>query len=609
MKFIILLLSTLNLWGNVSNSGYQSALALNARPKLGANFTHLPQANPHAVKGGSMKMGVIGTFDAIFPYPFKGIPCYGNGITDEAMVYEKLMFRQQGEPFTLYAWLAEGVKIDPEYKWIEFKINSHAKWADGKPVTAEDLIFTVDALKEQSRPIFKNILKPVEKVEKISQNVVRIYVAPTAHPIEVDKKVYSKEQILVLCNLPVLPKHLLEGKKFDDLAQEKILGSGPYEIEDVKMGASVTYRLRKDYWGASLPINVGRHNVEKIKYIYFRDPNVTFEALKAGEIDIMNEDDATRRKAGYVFDRFKSGDVVLSILMGNETPGINGFIMNTRQQPLDRLALRKALTFALDFQWLNKNLYDTKYKRSLSFFGKEPFAATEGTLSEGEKKIFAELKVDQKISSGKLPEVSIDQSKKRRTYVMALLKEAGFTIKNGKCVDVKTNKTLEIDILVENNNTQKEVVAYARQLKQNYGIILNIRKMDTAQFWQRVMSFDFPMVSLQWSGLSSPGIEQKNRWTQESVDRKGSLNWAGVRDPNVDLAINHLLVATSLEEQAAATKVIDRLLRWGYYIVPLGGDVHQYALHAARLKYPENVFARKVVLAKSFWWDKTGGKE
>lgn len=565
---------------------YQKAVAQFGVPMQGPHMKALPQANPDAPKGGTIRIAQMGTFDTIFPYPFKGIPCAGNGITDEPMVYEKLMFQQVGEPHTLYAWVAEGVAIDPENRWVEFKLNSQAKWADGKPLTTADVAFSIQALKEQGRPIFRNHLKPVRKVEIQSPQIIRIYIDPTPDPLNEGKQIYSKESLLILCRLTILPKHILEGKKFDDMAQQVVIGSGPYELTDVKMGASVTFKRRKNYWGENLPVNIGRSNFDEVKFVYFRDPQIAFEALKAGDVDFMVEEDVNRRKSGYNFDAFRSGQIVLSALSGAGAPPTRGFVMNTRQDKLKSLPLRKALTLALDYGWFQKNLYETNYRRSKSFFGNGAFA-------------------DQSRQTAREARLNVKDPQKRKRLVIKLLEEAGYKMIGGQCLDMQTKKPLTFDLIIENNDSQKEAVAYARMLRKGYGIQLNIRKLDSAQFWHRVMDFDFEIVAIKWLGMSSPGTEQINRWTSESADRKGSLNWAGVCNSGVDEAVKALLAAKSLEQQTAATQAIDRLLRKGYYIVPLGYDEKRYVLHRSRLHYPKTAYAQKVLLEKSFWWDET----
>lgn len=583
-----------------------SALSLYAPPKLDPSFSSLPQANPDAPKGGKMNVGVLGTFDSIFPFPFKGIPCLGNGITDEAMVYEKLMYRQAGEPMAYYAWLAESVTLDHEYKWIEFNLNKNARWADGNPVTAKDVEFTMHLLKEQSRPIFKNLLKIVERMEILNPRKIRIYVSPSPDPLNPERNIYSREQILILCGIPVLPRHILEGKKLEDLAQEKILGSGPYEIDSVQMGSSVTYKKRANYWGKNLPVSVGRYNFDIVKFTYFRDPNAMFEAMKAGQIDVMLEEDAKRRNRGYNFDKYRKKEVVLSELKASDTLPIKGFIFNTRHQYLANKLLRKALILAMDYDWINKNLFHGRYLRTTSFFGGGKFSAQKGALLDKEKAILQDLQVSSAIQKGKLPMTMIKNHQKRKARVLQLLQKAGYVIKNGRCVHVDSNKPLTISLIIENNDTQKEVIAYARQLQKDYGIQLDIRKLDTSQFWNRVLNFDFEVVSLKWMGMSSPGVEQRNRWTTESAERQGSLNWVGVKDKNIDKAITHLLSVKSFDDQVAASRVIDRLLQWGYYVIPLGVDQYHYYLHTDRIAYPEK-YGKKIVLEKSFWWDKTAG--
>lgn len=565
---------------------YQPAVASNTRPLLGADAKALPQSNPRATKGGEVRIAHIGTFDTIFPFPFKGIPCQGNGITDEAMVFEKLMYRQPGEPFTYYAWLAEGVAVDQEHKWIEFKLNPKAMWADGKPLTAEDVAFSITALKEQSRPIYKNHLKQVSKVEVKSSQVVRVYVDPIPDPIHEGKTVFARETLLVLCGLPVLPKHILHNRSFDELSQQNVIGSGPYEITDVQMGASVTYARRQNYWGTNLLVNKGRHNFDKVKFVYFRDPHIAFEALKAGEVDWMLEEDVSRRKNGHHFDALKSGKVILSALTAYEAPPMRGFVMNTRRSQFENLALRQALTFALDFDWLKKNLYDKHTRRSRSFFGNGVFA-------------------DKSKETARASRLHIRDQMQRKKRVLELLQKAGYRVTNGVCVHTQIQKPLRLDLLIENNDSQKEAIAYARMLLKGYGIQLTIRKLDTAQFWHRVMDFDFEMVAIKWLGITSPGVEQRNRWTTESASRKGSLNWAGVQDQHVDVAVNQLLTSKTLDEQASATRSIDKHLRKGYYVIPLGYDSKRFVLHRSRLRYPETDYGQKVILEKSFWWDDT----
>ncbi|USO01118.1 MAG: ABC transporter substrate-binding protein [Alphaproteobacteria bacterium] len=579
--------------------GKNPYLTLMASPQIPASATHLPAANPHASMGRDthLRTIVIGNaFDCLFPFANKGIPACGNGITDEPLVFERLMYRNPDEPFTFYPWLASYVEVAPDNSWVRFSLNPQATWADGKPVSAEDVAFTCEVLRTQGRIIFRNLYASVARIVVENPHTVRFVMKACDHPTEKGKTYYSRENIMVLAGMTVLPKHVIGPRHLDEIVQEKLPGSGPYAYGMVVNGRRISYVRRSDYWGdrARLMIAKGRYNFQKLTFTYFREANVGFEGLKAGEGDFFIEENIRRRLRGYTFDRFTRGDVTLTCASNVQPKSMLGFVMNTRQFPFDNYHFRKAMVLACDWGWIAHNLYGGAYVRANSYFMHTDFSACAGdTLVAGSS--VAQVK--------KAPPLHIKNPRRRHQRVIRLLKRAGWIIKNGICVSEKTGVPLEMSLLLEGDEHKPEAIAYARNLKA-FGITLTIHRKDSAQYWRKVLAFDYQMTAFRWTGSQSPGAEQRNRWTTESADIKGSLNFAQVRDGQVDQAVRLLLGSQTYEEQRSAAQMLDHRLLSLYLVVPLGHPAQTCALHASNLTFLTKSDRLKIP-EKSFWWDQT----
>lgn len=588
--------------------GKNPFLTFMAPPQVDLSKGHLPSANPDIKPKyeTTLRLIVVGNaFDSIFPFANKGIPAFGNGITDEPMVFEKLMYRNPHEPFTSYAWLASHAEVAPDNSWVRFYIHPQATWADGTPVTAHDVAFSLEILRTQGRMIFRNLYKHVDRVVVENDKTAKFVLMPVDHPLKKGEKYFSREKACLLGSMTVLPKHIIGDRKLEDIIHEKLIGSGPYAYGEVVDGRSIEYVRRKDYWGdkAGIMIAKGRFNFGKVVFKYFREANVAFEGLKTGEGDMLVEDNTRRRRKGYTFDRFTKGEVKLTMKETHNAKSMKGFVMNTKVPPFDNRQFRKAMLLAIDHKWLLKTIYAGEAEIADSYFMNSEFSARAKNASE----TFA---LENKLHEGdkitkpeQFPKVHTKDVRKRHKRVLKLLKRAGWVVRNGVCVNEKTGKPLELTVLLEGDDSKPEAIAFARNLRA-FGIKLNIQSNDSAQYWRRVLKFDYPMVAIKWLGTSSPGVEQRNRWTSESAENHGTLNFARVSSEHVDKAVNALLSATSYEEQLAATRALDRKLLWRYLVVPTGHESMSAILHDANLTFYDNEGSKKLP-EKSFWWDKT----
>ncbi len=531
-------------------------IAMHGEPALAADFKSLPYVNPDAPQGGSLRQAVTGSFDSLSPFIVKGTPVMGV----RTYVFESLMGRNWDEPFSLYGLLAESIDASDDRQTFTFRIRPEAKFSDGKPVTAADVVFSMETLRDKGRPNFKNSYSKITRME-----------TPDDHTVIFHQEVGDRELPLIVGVMPIIPKHAWEGKAFDESSLDPMIGSGPYAISEVKAGESITYKKNPDYWGKDLPLGKGLWNFETVHYDYYRDANAAFEAFKKGDADIRTEGDPTRWATGYDFPAAKEGNVILEKIEQRSPAPASGFAFNTRRKIFEDPRVREALIIAFDFEWANANLFSNVYQRTYGYYSGSELSSKGKPLDDAEKAILgaavAGLRADFQDGSYALP-VSDGSGRDRKALrkAVALLGDAGWKIGDAGLVNT-AGEPFAFTISILTKDQEKIALHYQRTLQQ-IGIKAEVRIVDSAQFSSLQKTYDYDMIPATWFNSLSPGNEQKFYFGSEGRTVEGTRNYPGIADPAVDTAIAALLTAKEHEEFAAAVRALDRLLVAGFYIIP-----------------------------------------
>lgn len=535
------------------------AIAMHGEPALPKGFTHLPYADPAAPKGGRIIFGQQGTFDSLNPLVVLGVapdavPRY---------VQQSLLFRSADEPFTAYGLLASRVELNPERTRVVFEIDPRARFSDGQPVTSADVIFTYEMLKTKGKPFHRSSLARITKAEAPSPNVVAFELGDGS----------NRELPLVIGAMPIFAKHATDAEKFGDTSFKPALGSGPYRVEEVKPGEMLVLKRRSDFWAEDHPLTRGLFNADEIRYDFYRDSNALFEAFKAGLYDVRVESDPTRWMTGYDVPAVRDGRIVRDTLRFQTPKGMTGFVFNTRRPIFADIRVREALAMLFDFEWANRNLFYGVYRRAGSFFADSELSALGVPANEREKALLAAFPgaVRDDILAGTWAPSATDGSGRDRDQArraLDLLEAAGYELRDGQLRKRGDGTPFGFEITVTNRPQERLALNYAASLSR-LGIAVSVRLIDDVQYWRRLSAFDFDMIQWTWAASASPGNEQVGRWQSTNADRKGALNYAGVRSPAVDATLKALLAAESREDFTASVRTLDRLLLSGFYAVPL----------------------------------------
>jgi peptide/nickel transport system substrate-binding protein len=535
------------------------AIAMHGEPALPKGFTHLPYADPAAPKGGRIIFGQQGTFDSLNPLVVLGVapdavPRY---------VQQSLLFRSADEPFTAYGLLASRVELNPERTRLVFEIDPRARFSDGQPVTAADVIFTYEMLKTKGKPFHRSSLARVTRAEAPSPGTVVFELGDGS----------NRELPLVIGAMPIFAKHATDSEKFGDTSFKPALGSGPYRVEEVKPGEMLVLKRRKDFWAEDHPLTRGLFNADEIRYDFYRDSNALFEAFKAGLYDVRLESDPTRWMTGYDVPAVRDGRIVRDTLRFQTPKGMTGFVFNTRRPIFADIRVREALAMLFDFEWANRNLFYGVYRRAGSFFSDSELSALGVPANEREKALLAAFPgaVRDDILAGTWAPSATDGSGRDRDQArraLDLLEAAGYELRDGELRKRGDGTPFAFEITVTNRPQERLALNYAASLSR-LGIAVSVRLIDDVQYWRRLSAFDFDMIQWTWAASASPGNEQVGRWQSTNADRKGALNYAGVRSPAVDATLKALLAADSREDFTASVRTLDRLLLSGFYAVPL----------------------------------------
>lgn len=542
---------------------WQHALSLFGDIKYPADFKWFDYVNPDAPKGGTARMISIGTFDN-FNLAVAGVK--GSIAPAVGLIYETLMSKSQDEVVTEYGLLAEAAAHPDDFSWVKYRLRKEARWQDGKPVTPEDVIFSIDVLKKYS-PMYASYYRHVVKTEKTGEREVTFTFDLPG----------NWELPTIVGELTVLPKHWWEGtdsegRKRDISATtlEKPLGSGPYRIKEFVAGRSVVLERVKDYWGVKLPVRVGQNNFDEMRFEFFRDNLVALEAFKADQADWIAENSAKQWATAYDFPAATEKRVVREEFPINDSGRMQGFALNLRREQFKDARLRRAFNYAYDFEEMNKQLFYNQYKRINSYFEGTELASS--GLPEGEELQILESvrhKVPAEVFTTPYANPVGGNPKSVRANLREgarLLKEAGFEVRDRKLVDA-SGKPVTVEILVQDPSAERIALFYKPSLER-IGVATSIRVVDDAQYQNRLRSFDFDMIIDQWGQSLSPGNEQREFWGSQSANQPGSRNTMGIKNPAIDALIEKVIFAKDRPTLVAATKALDRVLLWNFFVVP-----------------------------------------
>ncbi|ARU88118.1 extracellular solute-binding protein [Pseudomonas sp. M30-35] len=524
-------------------------------PKYPANFTHFDYTNPDAPKGGTLRQAGFGSFDSLNPYINKGVPA-----NDLGLIYDTLTVHALDEPFTEYGLIAGKIEKAPDSSWVRFYLRPEARFNDGTPVTAEDVKFTFDTLISKGSPMFRGYYADVESVEVEGPLKVRFKF----------KHAGNRELPLIVGQLPVLPKHWWAERDFSKSNLEVPLGSGPYRISEVKPGRSISYKRVKDYWGKDLAVNRGFYNFDTMRIDYYRDNDVALQALKAGQFDYWLETSAKNWATAYDTSAVANGQLMKEELKNSNPTGMQGFVFNIRHDLFKDSRVREAFGLLFDFEWANKQLFNGAYTRTHSYFDNSELASS-GLPDAAELKILEPLrdKIPAKVFTDEFTLPVTDatgmiREQQRRAY--QLLQEAGWRVEGDHMLDA-TGKPVSFEFLLAQTEFERVLLPYKRNLA-DLGIDMVIRRVDVSQYINRLRSRDYDMIVSGFAQSNSPGNEQREYWHSSSADRPGSRNFIGLKDPAIDELVVGLIGADSRQSLINHTRALDRVLLWGFYVVP-----------------------------------------
>jgi peptide/nickel transport system substrate-binding protein len=494
-------------------------------------------------------------------------------------VFESLLDRHYNEPFALYGLLAESVVTAPDRSSVTFTIRKQARFADGRPVTAADVAFSWQLLRDQGRPNHRYYYDQVETLTTPSSHTVRF----TFKPIPPDR-----ELPLIIGLMPILPKHVYAKRDIQSASLDLPVGSGPYEVSEVTPGAQVKFEKRADYWARALPHNRGRHNFATIYEDYYRDEATAFEAFKAGDVDIWFENNPQRWTTGYNFPAAKDGRVIKENISLGTPSGLRAFVMNTRRPILADAVLRKAMDLTFDFQWINKILYGDVYRRTDSYFGNTELSAIGQIMSDGETELLSRSLIARNaLAAGyKSPESDgTGRDRAKRKEAMQMLEAAGYRMQ-GKNLINPQGQRVELEILVQRRSDERLALSWRRMLA-GIGIDLKVRLIDSSQYQRRLQNFDFDLIAYNYYASLSPGNEQAYYWGSEAADTPGSRNYAGIKDFGIDGAVTALTRAETKQDFITAARALDRALMNGHYFIPLFHNPGQWVARWHYVEHPE----------------------
>lgn len=563
------------------------ALSLKDQPKYGADFRQLDYVNLSAPKGGELRMAEVGSgFDSLNPFIPKGNPAPGISLT-----YMRLTEQLVDDESSEYGMIAESMEVATDGMSMVFNLRPEARWSDGTPITADDVIYSFDTLKEKGAPQNRFYYADVSKGEKLGPRQVRFQFTGAR----------NRELPVIMGQLEIIEKAYWEKHDFEKTTLDPWPGSGPYRVKEVVPGRYIVYERVADWWGKDLPTSKGRYNYDRIRYDSYRDDTVALEAFKSHQFDLRRENSSRNWATGYESPALRAGNIIKEELPHHRPTGVQGFAFNIRREKFSDPRVREAFDLAFDFEWTNKNFFFGKYSRNSSYFENSEFAAHALPDAEELKLLEpyrAQLPAEVFTQVYKSP-VSDGSGSDRSNLRKAreLLAAAGWTIKNGKLAGPK-GEAMNVEFLEADPAMERVVGPWQKNLER-LGITVTIRAVDTSQYVARVRSFDFDLIAIPWGQSDSPGNEQREFWGSQAADRQGSRNYIGIKSPIVDALIEKLVAAPDRKTLITVGRALDRVLVWGHYIVPnwyLRADWYAYwnkFSHGKNPEYGPDLFA---------WW-------
>lgn len=559
-------------------------------PALAEGFAHYPYVNPDAPKGGGIRIAAIGGFDNLNAFTIKGNPAQGLGLT-----HATLMDSSLDEVGVAYGLAASHAAHPEDFSSVTFTLDPRARFDDGHPMTADDVGFSLAALRD-AHPFYRAYYADVAQTEILSEHKIRFVFATTG----------NRELPLILGQLPILPKHFWTGRSLKETTLDIAPASGPYRIAAVEAGRSIAYERVPDYWARDLNVNVGRHNFDTLRYVYFGDDTIAFEALKAGDVDFRLEYSSRLWATGYDTPAIAAGKLKRETLAFETGSGMQAFVFNMRRAPFDSRNVRAALNWAYDFEWTNKNLFYGQYRRTGSFFEGSELAA-HGLPSDDELALLAPLR-------GRIPDAVFDTayanpitdaSGSNRAHLRkarALLEADGWRIIDGKLQ--RDGKALTMEFLIVLPAFERIVAPFIRNLEK-LGIDAKMRIVDASQYQNRLTDYDFDVIVASFPQSLSPGNEQRDYWSSAAADRAGGRNYAGIKDKAVDALVEKLIFAPTRAAQIAAARALDRVLLANHYVLPQWHTPHERLAYWNRLERPDPM-PRYNLGFPSIWWHAGG---
>ncbi len=562
------------------------ALAMRGEPKYSAGFRHFDYVNPNAPKGGMLTQYTLGTYDSFNRYAQRGDPAVASD-----SFYDSLMVGSDDEIEVYYGLIAEKVEYDSDYRWIIFHVNPKARHQDGRPITAEDVVFSFNKFVDQGVPQFKSYFSLVEKVEALDRSRAKFTLSES-----------DKETMVSLASLTVLPKHYWESRDLSEPLTDIPIGSGAYTVSNHRMGQYVIYERKKDYWAMDLPVNRGRLNFDFVRYDYYRDQTVAFEAFKAGEYDIRVENEAKKWATQYTGSAIDAGYIKKEEIPHEIPPGMQAFIFNIQQPVFQDRRVRMALNYMMDFEWMNRNIFYDQYTRTRSYFESTEYAAT-GLPSREELKILEPIrdKIPEEVFNQEYNPPVTDGSGNIRGEVrqaLRLLKEAGWEVRDRKMMNVRTGEPFEFELMIYTDTTERIAIPMQKSLER-LGITMNIRKVDSSQYLNRWHDHDFDLVSSGFSSHIYPDTTLKISWGSDYID--STYNQAAVQDEAVDYLLDGIDEHQGDDEALLLWgRALDRVLTWNHYVIP------QWHLSMFRVaswdKFSRPAIRPKYALGIDTWW-------
>jgi microcin C transport system substrate-binding protein len=581
-----------------SGEGFVHGMALGDRPKYGADFTHFAYVNPKAPRAGELRLSAMGTFDKLNPFTLKGIAA--RGVMD--LMFESLTIGSLDEPMSMYGLLAKDMSLAPDRLSMTFRLRPEARFNNGDPITADDVKFSFDTLRgKAASPVWRNYWADVRDAVVIDRQTIRFNFLRK-----------NRELHMIVGAVPVFSKkwgsQQGSDKPFEQWIQDFPIASGPYVIDRLDLGKSIRFKRQSSYWGDAVPARKGQFNFETITFRYYKDEFARIEAFKAGEFDFVHENAAKNWARSYIGSKFSKGVLTKTELANSNAQGMQAFFFNTRKPMFQDVRVRQAIGLALDYEWMNRQLFYNQYKRSYSYFTNTAMAAT-GSPGPDELKLL--LPLQQRLNPSVFgavpmpPDTNPPHSlRDNLRQARSLLAEAGWTYRDGALRNA-TGQPFEFEVLLSSRSWERILAPFARNLAK-LGIKVNVRVTDSSLFKKRVDDYDFDMIVHWYLSSQSPGNELVFRFMSQAADEPGADNFIGLKDPAVDALVQRILAVESRDQLMTAARALDRVLRHGYYGIPhWHNNVHRVAFRS-ELRRPEQLpdyyHSEDWVLA-AWWWD------